>query len=84
MVRQAGQSKPIRIGIADKSPLMRAALKQLISEDERFEMVSASEDSEAFLKTLEPTPIDVAIVGWRTTLPSCPLSFLAPDRIGDD
>jgi two-component system nitrate/nitrite response regulator NarP len=64
MIRQPGQTKPIRVGIADKSPLMRAALKQLISEDERFEMVCASENSEDFLKTLEPTPMDVAIVGW--------------------
>ncbi len=62
MVRKPGQSKPIRIGIADKSPLMRAALKQIFSEDERFLMVSASENSDDFLKTIEP--VDVAVVGW--------------------
>ncbi len=64
MVRKPGQSTPIRVGIADKSPLMRAALKQIFSEDERFLMVSASENSEDFLKTVEPVPVDVAVVGW--------------------
>lgn len=64
MVRQPDQIHPIRVGIADKSPLMRAALKQLISEDERFEMVSASEESNEFLKLLDSVPMDVAIVGW--------------------
>lgn len=64
MVRQPDQSKPIRVGIADKSPLMRAALKQIISEDDRFQMVSASENSDEFLKTIGSVPMDVAVVGW--------------------
>ena len=64
MVNQHDQSKPIRVGVADKSPLMRAALKQLFSEDDRFLMVSASENSEDFLKAAEPFQIDVAVVGW--------------------
>ena len=68
MVTQQGQQghgdKPILVGIADKSPLMRAALKQLLSEDDRFSIVSESENSEAFLEDLETTHIDVAIVGW--------------------
>jgi len=64
MVRNKNLGKPIRVGIADKSPLMRAALKQLFSEDERFELISASENSEEFLKSVEPLPIDVAVVGW--------------------
>ena len=41
--------KSIRVGIADKSPLMRAALKQLFSEDDRFQIVSTCENSETFL-----------------------------------
>ena len=64
MVRQDDHSKPIYVGIADKSPLMRAALKQLLSEDERFQIISVSEDSEDFLKTSETTQMDVAVVGW--------------------
>jgi len=64
MVNQPHQSKPIRVGIADKSPLMRAALKQLFSEDDRFQIVSASDNSDDFLKNIEPVPMDVAVVGW--------------------
>ena len=64
MVRQHDQSKPIRVGVADKSPLMRAALKQLFSEDDRFQLVSASENSEEFLDAAEQFQIDVAVVGW--------------------
>ena len=62
--RKPKKHSPIRIGVADKSPLMRAALKQLFSEDTRFEIVSTSEDSRVFLKQLEKIPVDVAIVGW--------------------
>ena len=64
MVRQQDQSKPILIGIADKSPLMRAALKQLFSEDDRFQIVGSSENSEIFLTMVEDIPMDVAVVGW--------------------
>ena len=64
MVRQQDQSKPILIGIADKSPLMRAALKQLFSEDDRFQIVGSSENSETFLKMVEDIHMDVAVVGW--------------------
>ena len=64
MVREHDQSNPIRVGVADKSPLMRAALKQLFSEDDRFQLVSASENSEDFLDAVEPLQIDVAVVGW--------------------
>jgi two-component system nitrate/nitrite response regulator NarP len=64
MVRKYDQDRLIRVGIADKSPLMRAALKQLFSEDERFEIVSASENSKAFLKAIEDIQMDVIVAGW--------------------
>jgi two-component system nitrate/nitrite response regulator NarP len=68
MGRKKGQAprgnKPILVGIADKSPLMRAALKQLLNEDGRFSIVSESEDSEAFLKQVAKVHMEVAIVGW--------------------
>ncbi len=64
MVRQRDQSSPVLIGIADKSPLMRAALKQLFSEDDRFRIVGSSENSENFLKMVEDIDMDVAVVGW--------------------
>ena len=64
MVRQQDQSRKILVGIADKSPLMRAALKQLFSEDDRFKIVGSSENSETFLKMAEDIHMDVAVVGW--------------------
>ena len=68
MVKQQGQKgkarTPILIGIADKSPLMQAALKHLFSEDDRFEIVSSSANSQTFLKQVEKVDMDVAIVGW--------------------
>jgi two-component system nitrate/nitrite response regulator NarP len=64
MVRQQDQSSKILVGIADKSPLMRAALKQLFSEDDRFKIVGSSENSETFLKMAEDIHMDVAVVGW--------------------
>lgn len=64
MVRKQDQSKPILVGIADKSPLMQAALKQLFSEDDRFQIVGSSANSETFLKMVEDVPMDVAVVGW--------------------
>jgi two-component system nitrate/nitrite response regulator NarL len=62
--QKRGGQEPILVGIADKSPLMRAALKQLFSEDDRFRIVCTSEDSQTFLKQAEDTPMDVAVVGW--------------------
>jgi len=55
---------PILVGIADKSPLMRAALKQLFSEDIRFEIVGTSDCSDKFLKMVDEIHMDVAVVGW--------------------
>lgn len=65
MVNQQSKMKPaILVGIADKSPLMRAALKQLFNEDERFEIVGTSDCSDNFLKMLGSVDMDVAVVGW--------------------
>lgn len=61
--RGSGQT-PVLVGIADKSPLMQVALKHLFSEDDRFEIVSASANSQTFLKQVEKVAMDVAIVGW--------------------
>ena len=59
-----GSDQPILVGIADKSPLMRAALKQIFTEDDRFRIVGASENSEKFLKMVDDIHMDVAVVGW--------------------
>jgi two-component system nitrate/nitrite response regulator NarP len=57
-------SRPIRVGLADKNPLIRAALKQLLSEDSRFELVHVASDGQEFLRNLERQPVDVGVTGW--------------------
>lgn len=54
----------VRIGIADKSPLIRAALKQLLSEDPRFQLVLTCTDGDSFLTHALKTPLDVGVIGW--------------------
>jgi two-component system nitrate/nitrite response regulator NarP len=55
---------PIRVGLADKNPLIRAALKQLLSEDARFRLVHAASSCEEFLKNVEREAVDVGVIGW--------------------
>lgn len=55
---------PIRVGLADKNPLIQAALKQLLSEDDRFELVHVASDCEEFFRNLDRSPIDVGVIGW--------------------
>ena len=54
----------IRVGIADKSPLVQAALKQLIGEDERFNLIVTCSDGERFLEAVTLYDFDIGIVGW--------------------
>jgi len=56
--------KPTRVGLADKNPLMHAALKQLLSEDDRFELVFVASSCEEFLHLNAVHPIDVGVIGW--------------------
>ncbi len=65
MPQQSTQAtEVIRIGVADKSPLIQAALKQILSEDKRFKLLHVSRDCEEFLENLGRQSIDVAIIGW--------------------
>ncbi|NNJ64611.1 MAG: response regulator transcription factor [Xanthomonadales bacterium] len=57
-------SKPTRVGLADKNPLIQAALRQLLNADERFELVHVSSDCQEFLLRVAETPIDVGVIGW--------------------
>ncbi len=57
-------SNPIRVGLADKHPLIQAALRQLLTEDERFQLVHVSSDCQEFLLRVAETPIDVGVIGW--------------------
>jgi two-component system nitrate/nitrite response regulator NarP len=54
----------IRVGVADKSPLIQAALRQILSEDERFTLVHVSSGCEGFLENLASERVDVGVIGW--------------------
>jgi two-component system nitrate/nitrite response regulator NarP len=56
--------KPIRVGLADKSPLIRTALRALFASDPRFDIVIEADNSETFLELVGSTAIDVAVSGW--------------------
>ena len=58
------QDKPVRVGLADKNPLIQAALRQLLSEDSRFSLVHVASDCEGFLGKIASRPIDVGVIGW--------------------
>jgi two-component system nitrate/nitrite response regulator NarP len=60
----AARNQAIRVGLADKNPLIQAALKQLLSEDRRFELVHVASDCATFLRNVEQEPIDVGVIGW--------------------
>ncbi len=55
---------PILVVVADKSPLVRAGLRGLLGEDERFELVADVENGEQFLSLVGHQPFQVGIVGW--------------------
>lgn len=55
---------PIRVGVADKSPLVQAALTHLLKTDPRFELVDVWPDGESLLQALDDCHIDVVVSGW--------------------
>ena len=54
----------VHVGLADKNPLIQAALKHLLSEDGRFELTFVASNCEDFLTNIEDNPIDVGVIGW--------------------
>jgi two-component system nitrate/nitrite response regulator NarP len=58
------RNQPIRVGLADKNPLIQAALKQLLSEDGRFELVHVASDCQTFLENVRQEPVAVGVIGW--------------------
>lgn len=54
----------VHVGLADKNPLIQAALKHLLSEDGRFELTFVASNCEDFLANIEANPIEVGVIGW--------------------
>lgn len=50
--------------IADKSPVVRSGLRDIISRDGRFEVLDAHASGSAFLVGVEQHPTDIGIIGW--------------------
>jgi two-component system nitrate/nitrite response regulator NarP len=60
----ANKPTVIRVGLADKSPLIQAALKLILSEDERFDLVHIAATCEEFLQNTAANRVDVGVIGW--------------------
>lgn len=54
----------IKVGVADKSPLVQAALKHLLAGDARFELVDVCANGDQFLAMIDRYDLDVAVIGW--------------------
>ena len=54
----------VRVGLADKNPLIQAALNHLLSEDGRFELTFVASNCEDFLANIEANSIEVGVIGW--------------------
>ena len=62
--RKSSSKSIIRVGVADKSPLVQAALTHLFAEDQRFELVDVWADGESLLQSIDQRDLDVVITGW--------------------
>ena len=56
--------QPIRVGVADKNPLIQAALNHLLSADSRFELVHVASDCEGFMRNIGRESVDIGVIGW--------------------
>ena len=64
MEKKGIPSSAISVVVADKNPLVRAGLKQLLTEDPRFGAIEQCNDGEEFLTITERDSFDVGIIGW--------------------
>lgn len=64
MNTSAPLTRVVRVGVADKNPLIQAGLRQLLTEDPRFEPVFTAADSQALLDAVDATEMNVVVTGW--------------------
>ena len=60
-----GQNEPIRVLLADDEPGLRIALTELLSHEERVELVGTAADAEEAIRIAESNLPDVALVDVR-------------------
>lgn len=56
---------PVNIAIADKNPMVLAALEALLTRDKRFNLLLMAGDGERFLNAIGRLPISLAVIGWE-------------------
>lgn len=54
----------VDVFVADKSPLVRMAMKTLMGADPRFNLLGTAEDGELFLRAVERLTFQVGVIGW--------------------
>jgi two-component system nitrate/nitrite response regulator NarP len=53
-----------KIAIADKNPVIRTGLVDIIGRDGRFEVVATMPTGAALLKFVQENKVDIAVIGW--------------------
>jgi two-component system, NarL family, nitrate/nitrite response regulator NarP len=56
---------PVNIAIADKNPMVLAALESLLTRDRRFNLLLMASDGEQFLNSLTRLPVSLGVIGWE-------------------
>jgi DNA-binding NarL/FixJ family response regulator len=61
------QTSRLNVLIAERNPLVIAAVRDLIGRDERFSFAGSVQSGDAFIEAAakQPAMFDLAIVGWR-------------------
>ena len=61
------QTSRLNVLIAERNPLVIAAVRDLVGRDERFNFAGSMQSGEAFIEAAakQPVEFDVAIIGWR-------------------
>lgn len=54
----------VRVAIADKNPVVRAGLADIVARDGRFRMVEVVSSANAFIALCSEKQIDVGVLGW--------------------
>lgn len=53
-----------KLVIADKNPVMRSGLSELLTRDGRFEVVGCVSNGNELITFVDDTPPDIAVMGW--------------------
>jgi two-component system nitrate/nitrite response regulator NarP len=56
-----------RVLVADKNPVVRTGLAELIARDGRFEMLPPVATGGAFLAACAEQPVEIGVIGWSLT-----------------